>query len=81
MGDTKLLAKLSEGNMIAREVCYCEQCMKKFRNKFSKFPNNKKKNNLKDVQKNLRATAVAKCMSFVEDSLESSDEVESFIKL
>ena len=80
MGDTKLLAKLSEGNMIAREVFYCEQCMKKFRNKFSKFPNNKK-NNLKDVQKNLGATAVAKCMSFVEDSLESSDEVEPFIKL
>ena len=80
MGDTKLLAKLSEGNMIAREVCYCEQCMKKFRNKFSKFPNNKK-NYLKDVQKNLGAIAVAKCMSFVEDSLESSDEVEPFIKL
>ena len=51
MGDTKLLAKLSEGNMIAREVCYCEQCMKKFRNKFSKFPNNKKKIILKTFRK------------------------------
>ena len=41
----------------------------------------KKENHLKDVQKGLRAIAVGECLLFVEDSLQSSNEVESFIKL
>ena len=77
MGNTKLLAKLSEGEVIAREACYHEHCMAKFRNKFRKFSNNQE-NYLKDVQKSLEAIAVTECMSFIEDSLQSNDEVYIF---
>ena len=37
MGDTKLLAKLSEGDMVAREACYHLRCMKKFTNTYRSF--------------------------------------------
>ena len=42
MRDAKLWAKLSEGDMIAREACYHQNCMTKFRNTFPKFPTIKK---------------------------------------
>ena len=74
-----LLATLSEGNMIAREVRYHEHCTT-LPNKFCKFFNNQE-NHLKDVQKSLEAVTVAECMSFIEDFLQSSDEVAPFIKL
>ena len=54
--------------------------MTKFRNKFCKFYKDQE-NGVKEVQKSLEAIAVAKCMSFIEDSLQSSDEVAPFIKL
>ena len=66
--------------MIAREACYHEHCVKKIRNKFHKFSKDRE-NHLKGVQKNLEAITVAECMSFIEDSLQSSDEVVPFIKL
>ena len=62
MGDTKLLAKLSEGDMIAREACYHEHCMTNFRNKFRKFSNDQE-NHVKGIQRSLEAIAFAKCMS------------------
>ena len=37
MGDTKLLAKLSEGDMGAREACYHLRCMTKFTNTYRSF--------------------------------------------
>ena len=80
MGDTKLWARLSEGDKIAREAYYNEHCMKKFGNKFRKFSNDHV-NHVKDVQKSLEAIAVAQCMLFIKDSLQSSDEVAPFIKL
>ena len=80
MWETKLLAKLSEVDMIAWQACYLEHCMTKFRNKFCKFYKDQE-NDVKDVQKSLEATAFAECMSFIEDSLQSSDEVAPFIKL
>ena len=66
--------------MIAREACYHEHCMTKFGNKFCKFFNDQE-NNVKDDQKSLEVIAVAECMSFFQDSLQSSDEVATFIKL
>ena len=54
--------------------------MKKFGNKFRKFSNDHV-NHVKDVQKSLEAIAVAPCMLFIKDSLQSSDEVAPFIKL
>ena len=55
MGDTNPLAKLSKGDMVAREVCYHESCKTAFE--------------------------IAECISFIEDSLQSSDKVSPFIKL
>ena len=66
--------------MIAREECYHEHCMTKFRNKFWKFSNDQE-NHVKDVQKRLEVIAFAECMSFIKDYPQSSDEVASFIKL
>ena len=54
--------------MIAREACYHEHCMTKFRNKFRNFPNDQE-NDVKDVQKSLEAIAYAECMSFIELSV------------
>ena len=60
--------------MIAREACCYELWMTKFRNKFRRF-SNAQENHPNDVQKSLEAIAIAECMSFIENSLESSDEV------
>ena len=46
---------------------------------FRKFSNNQE-HYVKDAQKSLEAIAVV-CMSFIKDSLQSSDEVAPFIKL
>ena len=66
--------------MIAREACYHEHCMTKFRNKFTKFSNDPE-NHVKDIQKSFEVIAFAECMSFIKDYPQSSDEVASFIKL
>ena len=66
--------------MIAREACYHEHCMTKFGNKFGKFFKDQE-NNVKDVQKSLEGIVVDECMSFFKDSLQSSDEVATFIIL
>ena len=79
MRDAKLSAKLSEGDMIAREACYHQNCMTKFRNTFPKFSNDQE-SHVKDVQKSLEAIAVAECISFIEYHQQNSDEVAPFIK-
>ena len=66
--------------MIAREAWYHERCMTKFKNIFREFSNGQE-NHVKDIQKSLEVIAVAKCMLFVEDSLQNSNEVAPFIKL
>ena len=70
---------LSEGGMIAREAYYHGHSLydiseKKFAN-FSTI----KKITLKT--KGLKAIAVAHCMLFIDDSLQSSDQIAPFIKL
>ena len=54
--------------------------MTKFSNKIRKFSSNQE-NHLEDVQKSFEAFEVANCMSFIEDSVQSSTEVAPFIKL
>ena len=61
--------------MIARQACYHEYCMAKLRNKFF----NDQENHVKGVQKSFGAIALAECMSFIEYSLQSSDEVAPFV--
>ena len=45
MGDTKVLAKLSEGDIMAREACYHKSCMDSFANRYRSFVNNEAKAN------------------------------------
>ena len=53
--------------------------MTKFRNKFRKFSNDEENHVKNNVEKNLEAIAIAECISFVKDSLQSSTEVAPFI--
>ena len=69
MGDTKVLAKLSEGDMIAREAFYHGKCMSKFTNRYRKFLNQKNSSDEKLVQKNLESIALTQVMMFVEETL------------
>ena len=64
--------------MMAREAWYEERCMTKSRNKFPKFSNDEENHVKKDVEKNLEAIAIAECISFIKDSLQSSTEVAPF---
>ena len=79
-GDTKLLGKLSEVNMIAMGSVLLWTLYDKIQNKFRKFYNHQE-NHVKGLQKSLETIVVSECMSFIEDSLRSSDEVGPFIKL
>ena len=81
MGDTKLLAKLSEGDMVAREACYHLRCMTKFNNTYRSFV---KKNVDPDQQKQKKyeSIALAEVMNFVEEGLQvNSGEALPFLKL
>ena len=37
LGDTKLLAKLPEGDLITREACYQKKCMTDFTNRYRSY--------------------------------------------
>ena len=50
MGDTKVLAKLSEGDIMAREACYHKSCMDSFANRYPNFVNKEAKANGKSQQ-------------------------------
>ena len=81
IGDTKLLAKLSEGDMVAREACYHLRCMTKFTNTYRSFV---KKNVDPDQQKQKKyeSIALAEVMNFVEEGLQvNSGEASPFLKL
>ena len=78
---TKLLAKLSEGDMVAREACYHLRCMTKFTNTYRSFV---KKNVDPDQQKQKKyeSIALAEVMNFVEEGLQvNSGEASPFLKL
>ena len=66
MSDVKILAKLSAGDMIAREACYHKDCMSQFSNKYRNHINKASKTK-KDHQQNLES--IAQTMLFIEESL------------
>ena len=75
MGDSKLfISKLSEEDMVAREACYHQHCMKNSGINFASFPTISK-----IILKKFRK--VSRVLSFIKDSLQSSDEIAPFIKL
>ena len=81
IGDIKVLAKLSEEDMMAREACYHKSCMDSFANRHQSFVNKKAKSNGKS-QQNHESIALAEAMIYIEETLqEDNTEVAPFIKL
>lgn len=81
MGHEKLIAKLSEGDMISREACYHLKCMTMFTNSYRKFVNNNKPVEIDDEQKKVEEIALLETLHFVEESLQSSSLLAPYIKL
>ena len=61
IGDTKVLAKLPEGDMMACEACYHKSCMDSFANRYRNFVNKEAKTNQKS-QQNHESIALAETM-------------------
>ena len=81
MSDTKVLAKLSEGDMMACEACYHKSCMDSFANRYRSFVNKEAKAN-QNSQQNHESIALAETMIYIEETLqEDNTEVAPFIKL
>ena len=64
MGDTKVLAKLSEGDMMAREACYHKSCMDSFENRYRSFVNKEAKASRKSLQ-NHESTVLSETMIYI----------------
>ena len=81
MGDIKILAKLSEGDIMAREVWYHKVCTNSFTNRYRGFVNKESKANRKSQQK-CENIALAQTMIYIEEELqENHAEIAPFIKL
>lgn len=70
MGDSMLLAKLSEGNLFARDACYHTKCNKKFRNHYRSFLNTQNDGNAK--MKEYESLVLAETMMYIEECLAPS---------
>ena len=64
MGDTNVLAKLSEGDTMAREACHHKFCMDSFANRYRSFVNKEGKANRKS-QQNHESIALAETMIYL----------------
>ena len=71
MRDTKLIAKLSEGDMISRDACYHHKCMTRFTNSYRSFVNDRKING-KDKQKRCEGIAILGVLNYIEETLEKN---------
>jgi hypothetical protein len=67
MGDALLLAKLSEGNLFARDACYHLQCMAEFRNRYRAFLTSKNDDTVR--VKDYESSALAETMMYIQEQL------------
>ena len=72
MSDIKVLAKLSEGDMMARETCYHKSCLDSFANRHHSFVNKEAKANQKS-QQNYESIALAETMIYIEETLQEDN--------
>ena len=77
MSNSRILSKLTEGDIIAGEACYHSKCITAYRNQYRKFIN-MKQNSGKD-KKNLKILPLS-TVCFLEDSFQA-DGIAPFIKL
>ena len=78
MSDTKLIAKLSEGDMISRDAIYHKECLTGLHNRYQKFLKEKESPSNK---KRLQSIAVAETAVYLEEQLEVNDKISATVKL
>ena len=78
MGYEKLIAKLSEGDMISRDACYHHKCITTFTNAYRKFVND---NNRNSKDKRLEEIAFLEALPFLEETLLTSSMMAPYLKL
>ena len=78
MGHEKLIAKLSEGDMISRDACYHHKCITTFTNAYRKFVND---NNRNSKDRRLEEIAFLEAMHFLEETLLTSSMMAPYVKL
>ena len=76
MGDTKLRAKLSEGDMISRDACYHHKCMTGFTNSYKSFVKFRQ-----DKQKRCKEIPILEVLNYLEETLEASVVILPCLKL
>ena len=81
MGDALLIAKLSEGNLFARDACYHINCNAQFRNRYRSFLNTQKDDNAQ--MKDYESSVLAETMMYIEECLTPStpSDIATSIKL
>ena len=80
LGDTKLLAKLAEGDLIALEDCYHKKRKTDFTNRYRSYTKPIDKD--KQMQVKVESLALAEVMMYIENRLQScEDEVALLFKL
>ena len=76
MSDTKLIAKLSEGDMISRYAIYHKECLTGLHNRYRKFLKEKESPSNK---KRLQSIAVAETAVYLEEQLEVNDKISGTV--
>ena len=76
MGDSKLIAKLSESDMICRDACYHHKCMTGFTNSYKSFVKFRQ-----DKQKRFKEIAILEVLNYIEETLEASVTILPYLKL
>ena len=79
MGDTYVLAKISQGNLFVRDACYHLQCMAKFRNRYRTFLSSRDVNTTR--MKDYESSALAETMMYIQERLSVHTEIAGSIKL
>ena len=73
MGDTKLIAKLSEGDKVSRDASYYHKCMTGFKNLCRRFVNDSKKmEKINRKQKGCKEIVIPEVLHYIEETLEAS---------
>ena len=77
VNNTKLIAKLSEGDMVATEAKYHHVCLTKFYNQYRTINRNR------SIEMNelelIKGIALSELYAFIEDSIASNDSVRVFL--
>ena len=72
MSDTKLIAKLSEGDMVSRDAIYHKECLTGLHNRYRKFLKLKES---PSNEKRLQSIAVAETAVYLEEQLQVNDKI------